>query len=493
MKEELLKQVESKFTEDSKIIWATKNHLELLLSQVESCQAFSERYQQHNSEGQMLSLLNQLLHRLTELDSAVADTSVIFSSTIPLTDFKKSFLNLSSLGTLSVAKDATFTQGSLQKTAEIYKDKKTTLVYILNEPIAQLVTWECKYGRNDIMTSTCPVVVASDNRLEMEFIPTVSGMYSFQLIPTGCPIIGVQKFTLTVYNIYPTSCNTITAFSDDLQDLEVVSYVEAAAMMEDCTPTTGELMVDINSQTCAQESIECKDNWSYIEQETTLQESKEMLTYEQHSTLDTYNCESNLETKASKSREVESGRSYGSRLIFEENPAHTKSSYDKESSTPDTSVHYNDSETKVSKTKEDESECSYGYGLTLEETLAFTKSNYGKERSSLTKSSYDSTKHSTSVWSMLLSLSAPNYGTDPPVYSSPPIPSSYRKPITIGARMKRGPDWKYGNQDGGAGNLGTVVHHSTRSGCDFFVKWDGQTIQYRYRWGSQNKYDLELV
>ena len=123
----------------------------------------------------------------------------------------------------------------------------------------------------------------------------------------------------------------------------------------------------------------------------------------------------------------------------------------------------------MSKTKEDESECSCGYGLTLEETSASTKSNYGKERSALTKSSYDSTKHSTSVWSMLLSLYAPSYGTDPPVYSSPLITSSYRKPITIGARVKCGPDWKYGNQDGGAGNLGTVVRRSTKSGCDFLL------------------------
>ena len=140
MKEELLKQVESKFTEDSKIIWATKDHLEVLLSQVESCQAFSERYQKQSSEGQMLSLLNQLLHCLTELDSAVADVSVIFSSTMPLIDFKKSILNLSSLGTLSVAKGAKFTQGSLQDTSTVFQYKKTTLVYILNEPIAQLVT-----------------------------------------------------------------------------------------------------------------------------------------------------------------------------------------------------------------------------------------------------------------------------------------------------------------------------------------------------------------
>ena len=199
MKEELLKQVESKFTEDSKIIWATKNHLELLLSQVESCQAFSERYQQQNSEGQMLPLLNQLLHYLTDLDNAVINASVIFGSTIPLTHFKKSVLNLSSLGTLSVPKDAIFTWGSLQMTSTVFVYKKTTLLYILNEPLAYLVRWECKYGQNDNLTSTCPVVVASDNQLEIEFTPTESGTYSFQLIPTGCPIVGIQKFTVTAY------------------------------------------------------------------------------------------------------------------------------------------------------------------------------------------------------------------------------------------------------------------------------------------------------
>ena len=61
MKEKLLKQVESKFTEDSKTIWAAKNHLEIMICQVKSCQAFSERYQKQGSEGQILSLMNQLL------------------------------------------------------------------------------------------------------------------------------------------------------------------------------------------------------------------------------------------------------------------------------------------------------------------------------------------------------------------------------------------------------------------------------------------------
>ena len=81
-------------------------------------------------------------------------------------------------------------------------------------------------------------------------------------------------------------------------------------------------------------------------------------------------------------------------------------------------------------------------------------------------------------------------------HSSTSVTSNYRKPITIGARVKRGPDWSYwthGNQDGGVGKLGTVVRRSTKRGYDFVVKWDGKVTQYDYRWGSQNKYELELV
>lgn len=80
--------------------------------------------------------------------------------------------------------------------------------------------------------------------------------------------------------------------------------------------------------------------------------------------------------------------------------------------------------------------------------------------------------------------------------SSTSVTSNYRKTITVGARVKRGPDWGYwthGNQDGGVGNLGTVVRRSTKRGYDFVVKWDGKNIQCDYRWGSQNKYELELV
>ena len=115
MKEELLKQVESKFIEDSKTIWATKDHLEIMLSQIKSCQAFSKHYQKQ-SKGQMFPLLNQLLHCLKELDNKDIDVSVVLDSFTPRMLFNKSNLKLKSLGTLTTVNKEPLTQGTLQKT-----------------------------------------------------------------------------------------------------------------------------------------------------------------------------------------------------------------------------------------------------------------------------------------------------------------------------------------------------------------------------------------
>ena len=103
MKKELLKQVESKFTEDSKTIWATKDHLEVMLFQVESCEAFSERYQKQGSKGQMLSLTNQLIYRLKELHSVDVDMSTLFNIVTTHTKFKKS--SLASFGSLACSSE----------------------------------------------------------------------------------------------------------------------------------------------------------------------------------------------------------------------------------------------------------------------------------------------------------------------------------------------------------------------------------------------------
>ena len=197
MKEELLKQVESKFTEDSKTIWATTDHLEVMIAQVKSSHAFSKRYQKQ-SKGQMLSLLNQLIHSLTELDSKDIDVSVIFDSSTPRIIFKKSPNVLTRLGTLTLAqvnKEA-LTEGTLQKTIVI-TGVKNTLIYILNNPLANLVKWECKCSCGGIIYH-CPVTVTSDNRLEVQFTPIHAAKYNFKLRSTGSSFSGVQAFSITV-------------------------------------------------------------------------------------------------------------------------------------------------------------------------------------------------------------------------------------------------------------------------------------------------------
>ncbi|XP_052823212.1 uncharacterized protein LOC106877781 isoform X1 [Octopus bimaculoides] len=60
-----------------------------------------------------------------------------------------------------------------------------------------------------------------------------------------------------------------------------------------------------------------------------------------------------------------------------------------------------------------------------------------------------------------------------------------------GVYVMRGPHWKWGNQDGGIGSLGTIIDHRTLNGW-VSVKWDsGHTNLYRV--GFQNSCDLVIV
>jgi hypothetical protein len=58
----------------------------------------------------------------------------------------------------------------------------------------------------------------------------------------------------------------------------------------------------------------------------------------------------------------------------------------------------------------------------------------------------------------------------------------------IGAKVVRGRDWKYGEQDGGEGNIGTIVEKSGRNGW-VEVKWKACNTNL-YRMGAESKYDL---
>lgn len=60
--------------------------------------------------------------------------------------------------------------------------------------------------------------------------------------------------------------------------------------------------------------------------------------------------------------------------------------------------------------------------------------------------------------------------------------------ISLGCLVTRGPDWQYGDQDGGAGNIGSVFQVAENGMVQ--VRW--QRGQKQYRFGYEGKMDLEI-
>ena len=66
--------------------------------------------------------------------------------------------------------------------------------------------------------------------------------------------------------------------------------------------------------------------------------------------------------------------------------------------------------------------------------------------------------------------------------------------IEPGLRVVRGPDWKWGDQDGGEGCLGTVAESGDKSETPegvVIVQWDNGN-RCNYRCGLEGKYDLKV-
>jgi E3 ubiquitin-protein ligase mind-bomb len=78
-------------------------------------------------------------------------------------------------------------------------------------------------------------------------------------------------------------------------------------------------------------------------------------------------------------------------------------------------------------------------------------------------------------------------------------------PLGLGVRVVRGPDWKWGDQDGGEGFTGTVVEICGQNPAGagvpgagkspentVILQWDGGS-RTNYRIGHQNAYDLRVI
>ena len=62
---------------------------------------------------------------------------------------------------------------------------------------------------------------------------------------------------------------------------------------------------------------------------------------------------------------------------------------------------------------------------------------------------------------------------------------------SVGLRVVRGPNWSWGDQDGGEGHVGTVVEVGQGGGSVVMVQWDCGN-RCRYRCGEEGKYDLRV-
>ena len=72
------------------------------------------------------------------------------------------------------------------------------------------------------------------------------------------------------------------------------------------------------------------------------------------------------------------------------------------------------------------------------------------------------------------------------------LPNACSDPPIIGATVRRGPDWKWGTQDGGKGKLGKVTEAVSSSGW-IEVTWETDGDSNKYRWGADGCYDIEVV
>ena len=64
--------------------------------------------------------------------------------------------------------------------------------------------------------------------------------------------------------------------------------------------------------------------------------------------------------------------------------------------------------------------------------------------------------------------------------------------VVVGARVVRGQDWGWGNQDGSPPGKGTVTGPHSVDG-HVYVKWDHDGRSNAYRIGDGGKFDLKLA
>ena len=76
-----------------------------------------------------------------------------------------------------------------------------------------------------------------------------------------------------------------------------------------------------------------------------------------------------------------------------------------------------------------------------------------------------------------------------------PFERVWKERLEKGTRVRRGQDWKWGDQDGGILATGVVIGWATDVGASdnwVKIKWDNGR-QNNYRWGAEGAFDLAIA
>ena len=195
---EIMEKVEDVFTQDNKKIGATKNYLEVMLAQMKSCRSFYDRIEQQINDGQTLSLTNQLLLCLNQIDEATVNIEKFSRIKTTSTEFEKSmfatFRSMSCALDKDISKKLIISIGMKGSTPvagtkcsiDYYYNEyhKTTIIVTLAQSIAQIIQWNCSVTTlPNSQPKSCSVVPVADYQLQIEFTPTAGGEYVFRLSP----------------------------------------------------------------------------------------------------------------------------------------------------------------------------------------------------------------------------------------------------------------------------------------------------------------------
>jgi len=91
------------------------------------------------------------------------------------------------------------------------------------------------------------------------------------------------------------------------------------------------------------------------------------------------------------------------------------------------------------------------------------------------------------------------HNISPTLFPLQAVSAGFPVELADGARVARGPHWKYDDEDGGEGSLGTVTKGTKTTSADWArVAWDNYNAKVAtglpyYRWGQEGRFDLTII